>query len=182
MRVRSTTSVEGAAVEPLWRLYSEALGELRTRAVQRHLMTRDEFAEVLADRRVVKYVAEDDSGTPAGLATLTDDLEAVPLISPDYFAHRWPEWYARRRIWYAVFVAVDRDARAAQVFPGLMAELGRLPGDEGGIVAMDFCRERAESGRMPAAIGWLIEQEVPGVRPERLDEQSYWAYEFPTRT
>ena len=59
--------------------------------------------------------------------------------------------------------------------------LGRLPGEEGGVVAMDFCRERVDAGRMPAAIGWLIGQEVPGVRPERLDEQSYWAYEFPTR-
>jgi hypothetical protein len=182
MRVWSKDFVDGDALEPLWLLYGEALGELRTRAVQRHLMTRDEFAGVMRDRRVVKCVAEDDAGAPAGLATLTDDLDAVPLISPDYFAHRWPEWYARRRIWYALFVAVDQSVQAAQIFPEFIAALGRLPGDEGGIVAMDFCRERDAVDRMPAAIGWLIGREVAGVRGERLDEQSYWAYEFPTRS
>ena len=182
MRLWTADLIEGDVLEPLWHLYGEALGELRISAVQRHVMTRDEFDGVMADRRVVKYVAEDDSGTPAGLATLTDDLAAVPLISPDYFAHRWPQWYAQRRIWYAGFVAVDRAARAAQVFPEFVAALSRLPDGGGGIVAMDFCHQREAADRMPAAIGWLIAQQVPGARGERLDEQSYWAYEFPAST
>lgn len=181
MRVWTTDLVDGDLLEPLWHLYGEALGELRTEAVQRHVMTRAEFDGVMADRRVAKYVAEDDAGAPAGLATLTDDLDAVPLISPDYFASRWPDWYARRRIWYAGFVAVDRSARAAQVFPEFIAALSRLPADGGGIVAMDFSGRR-EADRMPAAVGWLIAQEVPGARGERLDAQAYWAYEFPAST
>jgi hypothetical protein len=182
MRVRTTDLVPDEALQRLWRLYSEALGELRTLAVQRHVMTRDEFDGVMRDRRVAKYVAEDDDGTPVGLATLTDDLDAVPLISPDYFAHRWPRWYAERRIWYAGFVAVDRTARAAQVFPEFMAALGRLPGERGGIVAMDFSRQREAADRMPAAVGRLLAHAVPGTHAERLDEQSYWAYEFPAST
>ena len=57
-------------------------------------MYRAEFHDVLADERVDKYVVTAPDGSLAALATMTNELAVVPLISPDYFAHRWPELYA----------------------------------------------------------------------------------------
>ena len=76
--------------EAMWTMYRDAFEELNTLAVQRHMMFRSEFDEVMADPRVDKYVALDDDGTMCGVATYTNDLDAVPLIAPQYFERHWP--------------------------------------------------------------------------------------------
>ena len=44
--------IDASQLESCWGLYIQAFDELRTRAVQRHLMTRDEFDSVMGDRPV----------------------------------------------------------------------------------------------------------------------------------
>ena len=88
-----------------WELYEGAFGELRSLAVQRHLMYQSEFDDVLLDSRIQKYLCLDDDGRLCGLSTYTNDLFAMPLIAPEYFARRWPELYHENKVWYCGFVA-----------------------------------------------------------------------------
>ncbi len=82
---------EDELIEAAWRLYEEAFQDLKSLAVQRHLMYRSEFDEVMRDSRVQKYLCYEDDGTLCGLSTYTNDLHAIPLIAPEYFEHHWPE-------------------------------------------------------------------------------------------
>ena len=76
--------VGGRLLEDAWSLYESAFRELNTMTVQRHMMTAEEFDQVMIDWRWSKFVATDDAGNLAGLATYTNHLEAHPLISQDY--------------------------------------------------------------------------------------------------
>ena len=106
MKVELVESLSTDARPEAWRLYTEVFDDLRFRAVQRQVMYRPEFDSVMTDRRVSKCLAQDDGGGLRGLSTFTNDLAAVPLISPEYFERRWPDRFAARRIWYCGFVAV----------------------------------------------------------------------------
>jgi hypothetical protein len=92
-------------VEEAWSLYVQLFTEVDELAAQRHLMTYDEFAEVYHDPRVLKFY-EFDRGSLIGMSVLTQHLDAWPLISPRFFARRWPAHYSRQAIWYVGFVGV----------------------------------------------------------------------------
>lgn len=112
MQQIATGQLEDSAGE-YWSLYENAFDDLRSLAVQRHLMLRPEFDELMLDKRVMKYAVRDEErGRVAALATMTNDLHAVHLISPEYFQRRWPQLYAEQRIWYVSFVAVEPDYQA----------------------------------------------------------------------
>ena len=144
-------------------------------------MTRGEFNAMMEDRRVTKYVVVDPERGDrlAGLATMTNVLESVPLISPDYFAARWPERYAEGRIWYVGFVAVEPDYQGTGVFADIVGTMCRQVAAVGGIAALDVCRRAEQVYGLPAAIARLNDTVAVGGEYERLDEQSYWAYVFP---
>jgi len=179
--------------EVLWTVYNAAFEELRATAVQRHVMDREEFDQVLADRRVDKYLARVGDGTPAGhptnhceplpvgaLATLTNELEAMPLISPDYFRQRWPRLFGDRRIWYIGFVAVHPRFRRTGVFDRVVGELYRTVLGKGpdAVAALDVCA-RNEAYRLPQAIHRILAgMRLSTVRSDRMDAQAYWCYEF----
>jgi len=179
MVVTTTRVIEGPAAERCWRLYTDAFAELRTAAVQRHVMTRAEFDSVLVDKRVTKYIAVDPVRRYqlCALGTMTNELEAMPLISPDYFAHRWPRRYAERRIWYIGFVAIDPRYHGTGILPQIVESVCEVVGADG-IAVLDICRHNEEVYRLPGAIRRLIDTFVTGVRATRLDEQTYWAYEM----
>ncbi|HWS36987.1 MAG TPA: hypothetical protein VN408_30125, partial [Actinoplanes sp.] len=163
-----------------WELYERALGEMRSLAVQRHLMYQSEFDEVMADRRVEKYVCIDEEGTLVGLSTFSNDLYAVPLISPEYFARKWPELYQQHRIWYAGFVAVDRASRSSRALLELMEAMYNTASAKNGIIALDFCRFNDVKRNMGRATERILNRFAGGtMRAERMDEEQFWAYEFP---
>jgi hypothetical protein len=159
MTIKWVTDLPEPLLDEAWTLYTEAFRELDALAVQRHLMYRQEFDDVVADRRVRKYLAVDDGGRLTGLATYTNHLEAMPLVSPTYFERRWPAFYAEHRIWYVGFVAVR---------PSVW---------QGGIRVFDMCRHNVERG-LQLAVAALLDR-LGGLRAERADEQSYWMYTFP---
>lgn len=181
MQLSTHDVLSGALRESGWRLYRSAFDELRTTAVQRHLMTRPEYDQVTADPRVTKYVVVDRgrSARMCGLATMTNHLGAMPLISPEYFEHRWPERYRARTIWYVGFVAVDPDYQGTGVFATIVGTMCRLVADAGGVAALDVCRRADQVYALPQAIARLNDTFADGGKHERIDEQSYWAYEFP---
>jgi GNAT superfamily N-acetyltransferase len=167
----------GAGREKGWRLYATSFEELRAAAVQRHVMYRAEFDDVMADERVGKYVAHADDGALVGLATLTNRLEAMPLISPEFFAARWPDHYAAGRVWYLGFIAIHPDHRGTGVFESVIEELWRPVRTSGGVAALDMCG-RNEAIGLPDAISRTLEAFTPDVVTTALDQQSYWSFEL----
>lgn len=168
--------IEGSAVEDAWKLYYDAFRELNAAAVQRHLMYRTEFEDVVTDRRVQKYLCFHE-GELCGMSTYTNDLDAVPLISPQYFERRWPRHFAERRIWYVGFVAVKNDAPVT-TFPRLIAAMHQTSTRDA-LTALDVCARTNDVRHLPRSVRVLLHRLSGRVRMERLDEQSYWLYEFP---
>jgi len=134
--------------EDVWTLYQDAFKELNTMAVQRHLMYRSEFDEVMRDSRVDKYLAMDDDGSLLGIATYTNDLDAVPLIAPAYFERHWPEHYAANKIWYIGFVAVSPQAQGREAFAQLVEQMYVVAATQNGLVGLDICSYNDDVRRM----------------------------------
>jgi hypothetical protein len=171
---------EDELIESAWQLYEEAFRDLKSLAVQRHLMYRPEFVEVMLDSRVQKYLCvSDDGGTLVGLSTYSNDLQAMPLIAPEYFARRWPEQYRQRKIWYCGFVAVAADRRFRSAFTDLVEAMYLMAANQNGIIALDFCRYNDQLRNMSRVIQMMLHRLSGGVRAECMDQQSFWVYEFP---
>ena len=166
--------------ETAWQLYDAAFRELNAMAVQRHLMYRHEFDEVMSDTRVQKYLCVDDDGTLAGLATYTNDLDAVPLIAPQYFERHWPEHYAGKRIWYIGFVAVHPQVQGKHMFKQLVEQLYVTAATQNGLVGIDICSYNDDVRRMSRVFRLLVSRMSGTMRFNRIDQQSYWLYEFPS--
>ncbi|GGL14426.1 hypothetical protein [Mangrovihabitans endophyticus] len=162
----------------LWKLYEDSFQDLRTLAVQRHLLYRSEFDEVMRDSRVDKYLAFDDEGALCGVATYTNDLGAVPLIAPEYFEHHWPDHYAGRRIWYIGFVAVSPHAQGRQAFAQLVEQMYLVAATQNGLVGLDICSYNDDVRHMSRVFRLMISRVSDNMRFTRIDQQSYWLYEF----
>ena len=161
----------------LWPLYEAAFRDVDTLAAQRHLLDRAEFAAILADKRIATFVARDDVG-PAGVAVMTNVLEAWPLVSPRFFARRWPDHYRRGAVWYFGFVAVDPVwAGRGYVFAQLIAAMQPTVGRHG-IAVMDFCAYNSQVRGLPAASGAVLRRIDPQARLEQVDVQEFWAVRF----
>jgi len=167
-------------LESAWRLYLDAFRELNTLAVQRHLMYRNEFDEVMNDTRVQKYLCVDDDGTLCGLSTYTNDLDAVPLIAPEYFERHWPDHYAARKIWYIGFVAVHPQAQGRHMFRELVEEMYVVAATQNGLVGIDICTYNDEVRNMSHIFRSMVARLTANMRFQKIDQQSYWLYEFPS--
>jgi len=167
-------------LESAWQLYVDAFQELNTLAVQRHMMYRSEFDEVMSDQRVQKYLCLDDDGTLCGLSTYTNDLDAVPLISPHYFARHWPDHYAARKIWYIGFVAVHPQAQGRHMFSQLVEEMYVVAATQNGLVGIDICTYNDNVRHMSHIFRSMVQRLTANMRFQRIDQQSYWLWEFPS--
>jgi hypothetical protein len=141
-------------------------------------MFRSEFDEVMADDRVEKYVVAAADGSLAGLSTFTNELDAMPLISPEFFAHRWPQHYAERRIWYLGFIAIGANQRSSGVFESMIDKMWRIVRANAGVAALDLCA-RNEARNLDTAITRTLAALTPDVVATRLDTQAFWAWELP---
>ena len=125
--------------EQFWPLYEEAFGPLRIKAAARQVLTRDEFIAEITDPRVWKYIAWDESGEPIGLTTLTDDLSVVPWISPEYYAHHYPDHWERRAVFYLGFTLVKPSMRHARVLMSMLRPTILRLASRSSICAYDVC-------------------------------------------
>lgn len=182
MHIEVGTDVPAELTEATWRLYTDAFDELRVTAVQRHVMDRVEFDHVISDKRVLKYLGRDPDRPDelAALATFTNELDAMPLISPDYFAHHWPQLYAEKRIWYIGFFAIHPASRGCGIFESVIADMWHRVRACDGIAALDICRRNDEIG-LGRAIHQTLTSLTAGTQARRLDEQTFWLYEPPPR-
>jgi hypothetical protein len=175
MRIETHEVLPAALLEEAWQVYAEAFDELRVRAVQRHVMPRHEFDDQMRDPRIRKYVGVDDDRFVA-LGTLTNDFDAAPLISPDFFQHRWPALFAQRQIWCVGFYAIPPAHQGTGMFPLMIEEMVQIIAP--GLAVVDFCGRNENVLRLPDVVLDVLEN-LGEVTPERLDTQAYWSYEFP---
>ncbi len=164
-------------IDQFWPLYEQAFGPLRTRAAARQVLSYDEFVTEIADPRVWKYVAWDAEGTPVGLTTLTDDLSTVPWISPDYFAHHYPEQWSRRAVFYMGFTLVKPTLRHTRVFFAMLQPTVVRVASRRGLCAYDVCGFNEATLDFGAGIERLLHR-LAGVEVVAVDVQTYYAVAF----
>jgi hypothetical protein len=161
-----------------WQMYTQAFALINTRAVQSHMMTWEAFSEVMDDERVQKWRAFDDDGAIAGLAVITDQLDAWTLASSDYFARRYPRLHAERRIWYVGFVCVRRSPRAhPDTFRELVDAMKEQIIAARGMGVMDFCAANVERGLVRATAAILTDGDER-VRHQHLDSQEFHSWDW----
>ncbi|WP_426504406.1 hypothetical protein ACPPVO_43535 [Dactylosporangium sp. McL0621] len=176
MKIDIRNDLVGEQLEQAWRLYETAFRHLNALTVQRHLMYRAEFNDVMTDHRIEKWLAYSDDGVLLGLATYSNQLSAWPLISPEYFARRWPAQYADNRIWYCGFVAVPGHEQG--VFVKLIEAMYRHAEEQQGVISLDICRHNIDTYRLDRAIDtWLRRISDGRVRCEAADTQTFMTYE-----
>src|SRR5258705_872681 len=105
MKIDVRSDLVDKHLEQAWRLYDTAFRHLNALTVQRHLMYRSEFDEVMTDTRIEKWLAYSDERVLLGLATYTHLLSAWSLLSPQDFAPRSPAHQPGHPIWYSGFAA-----------------------------------------------------------------------------
>lgn len=179
MKIETKTILPPDESAEAWKFYERVFTPVNALAAQRHLMTGAEFDAVAADERVLKYPARDDDGTLLGLGVQTNDLEAWPLISPAFFARRWPRHFEQRRIWYVGFVGVGGyHATTLHVFTELVTAMHAriLAGD--GIAVMDFCAFNVDLRKVPYAAWRIQDRQWPGTTGGVIDRQEFWAFRY----
>lgn len=176
--MRTQQVVGGDLLEDAWKLYQQSFDPLRHLAVQRHVMYADEFDAVMADSRIEKFLAYDEDGALAGMSTMTADLLAVPLVSPEYFAHRWPDRFRAGRIYYIGFLAVHPDSHGTGVFAEMVKTMTREVALVDGLAVIDVCTYNKDRLHLPRAIASLSSTWASHVEMATLDAQSYIGYDF----
>jgi hypothetical protein len=141
-------------------------------------MYAEEFDAVMADPRVEKFLAYGENGMLAGISTMTADLLAVPLVSPEYFAHRWPDRYSQGRIYYIGFLAVHPDSHGTGVFAEMVKTMTREVALVDGLAVIDVCTYNKDRLHLPRAINSLAATWASHVAMATLDAQSYVGYDF----
>jgi GNAT superfamily N-acetyltransferase len=170
--------VSGDLLEASWKLYQQSFEPLRNVAVQRHVMYADEFDAVMADARVEKYLAYGEDGTLRGISTMTADLLAVPLVSPEYFAHRWPDRFRAGRIYYIGFLAVHPDWHGTGVFAEMVKRMTGEVALVDGLAIIDVCTYNKDRLHLTRAINSLAATWASHVQMATLDAQTYVGYDF----
>ncbi len=171
--------VGGDLRERAWDAYTDSFEELRTAAMQRHVMTRAEFDEVMADDRVTVYLARRPDGVVAGIATVTTRLEAMPLVSPEFFASRWPDHYDAGRCWYVGFVGVRPSEQGGGAFQLIVGTVAAAFGRTGGVLVLDVPQRNMADFHVPRAVKRIADSVLDQVEYEMVDAQAYWAYTTP---
>ena len=166
-------------VEHFYGLYAKAFGPMQARAAARHMLTGEEFAEEMADKRVEKYVATDTAGAPMALMTFTGDLSAVPWISPQFYAARYPDELARGAVFYMGYLLVDRSRATPELFGELIQRVVDRMTAIQGVCVFDVCayNDSRSVGRMADRLRSTGAAEV-----EVLDVQTYYAASFAGKT
>ena len=181
MKIEQLATVDLDLRTAAWHFYQDVFVDVNTLAANRHMMTADEFDHVMADERVQKWVARNDAGDIIGMATITNDLDAWPLVSPAFFAKHYPEQYARRAVWYIGFVGCNAEGTRAHAFRDLIALMQPQVEASDGLFVQDFCTYNVGVRRLPDATRAILRRINPTVEFARIDAQEFWAGKFASR-
>jgi hypothetical protein len=171
------TTVTGQEADRFWELYLEAFEPLRARAAARHVLLREEFDQEMTDPRVTKLLARDEQGEVVALTTLATDLAAVPWVSPEFFAVRYPEHAARGAVWYIGFTLTHPGRRSTRTFMDMIDTLVAHLAEHRVVCAYDVSRFNDDSLRFADNLRRHLER-TRDVTVETLDQQTYYATTF----
>jgi hypothetical protein len=181
MRVTIEPTIPPYLVSSFYDLYVAAFGPLRTRAAARQVLTLHEFAQEMTDPRVDKYVVWDVDARgverAVALTTFTNDLSTVPWIEPAYYAHRYPEHYARGAVFYLGFTLVDPGLHLAGVFSMTVGKIVERLVEERAVCAWDICAHNDTVLQLGAGIERIITR-MAEVTVGSIDVQTYYASMF----
>jgi hypothetical protein len=169
--------ITGGTADTLYGLYHKAFDPLRPRAAARQVLTRNEFFAQLADQRIDKYVAWEGEAEPIGLVTVTKDLEAVPWISPEYYANRFPEQSARNAIYYLGFTLARPATRRTSFLDTIVRICVEPLVAERAVIAYDVCSYNNDVLGFSTRIAEMLRQ-FSHSQPQELDAQIYYGVNF----
>jgi GNAT superfamily N-acetyltransferase len=176
-RVETLTEVPTDLVESFLGVYRKAFAPLEIRAAARQALTDDEFREEMADARVLKFVAYDEAGAAAGLAFMATDLSIVPWVSVPYYAHRFPDHYARGAIFYVGALLVRPDRQGGPWMKALVDTMITHVATNRGIAAFDCCGFNTDVVKLPDTLARATHT-LAYAETVEIDNQRYYAYEM----
>ncbi len=176
-RFTRESEVTGTDAEHLFVLYRRAFDPLKTQAVARQVLTREEFFAQMHDGRIDKYVAWESSGEPIGLITLTRHLDTVPWISPEYFQARFPEQWARNAVYYLGFGLARPTKREARFLETCAALAIKPLVAERAVIAYDVCSYNDNVLGFADRFSRVFQRESDST-VQNLDAQVYYAVNF----
>ncbi|WP_209021862.1 pyruvoyl-dependent arginine decarboxylase [Nocardioides sp. 503] len=172
-RVTVETHVDPETARDYYRLYRQSFSGIQTLAVARHMLHESEFLEEMLDPRVHKYIAWGHDGEAVGMTTLTKDLDTVPWISPQWFAHHLPDHTARGATYYFGFALVHPDRQGAQVLHAMIEPMALEVMADRGVVTWDMCAANDARGFGQTYMKLL--EAFGDVTTEVIDRQTYYA-------
>lgn len=158
--------------------YTEVFADIDELSANRHLLTRDEFNEIWRDAETRKYIAVRRTNEIVGMSAVTNRLDHVPLVSPRYFAKKYPRNYLDGTLWYIKFVGTLRGKQNHQtnLFRALIHQMYPLVKD--GVSIMDYSHYNVQLRRLPYTAKALLAEIDPRVAAVKICEQQFWAYSF----
>ncbi|MFF3222959.1 hypothetical protein ACFYV7_09185 [Nocardia suismassiliense] len=139
LRITIETKIPDDQIAIFHRLYEESFGPLRTKTIVKQVLDPDEFHAEMVDPRVDKHVAWNDAGEPIGLTTLTNHLDTISWISPEYLTARYPEHAARDAIYYVGITLVAPSARQGPAFRAMIESVVQVLVADRAAVGWDVC-------------------------------------------
>lgn len=158
-----------------WELYAQIFDDVNRRAVQKHLLSEAEFRAVCTNEDLIKFLAYDGDQL-VGMSVLTNNLDAWPLVSPEYFEQARPEDYRRKAIWYCGFVGARKNRSHA--FRELVLSMSEVITSNDGVVVMDYCDYNVNVRHIPEVAQAVVSHSYPRASTQRLDAQSFYMIDF----
>ncbi|HEY5845996.1 MAG TPA: hypothetical protein VIT42_04305 [Microlunatus sp.] len=159
--------------ERLHDIYLESFGILRTTAAARHVLSHAEFLDEMIDPRIVKYSVWRSASEPIALATVTNDLDAVTWVSPEFFAARHPQQAARKAIYYLGIALVAPQRGQFRLLERMVRELVAACVADRGVLAYDVCAFNDVTVRFGRRAEAILQRIAP-VRVGVADTQTYY--------
>ena len=169
--------IDGDNAEALWVAYHENFQPLAELAMLQHVFSREEILAELANPDILKIVAWQDGG-PVGLGMVTNVLEAVPQISPQFLRAKYPEHAARNAIYFGILVMVSPRVRGRTTFGRIYTELWQVPAKAGGVLAFDICEFNRTLFDADALTSRIASQ-FPRANVGVVDRQTWYVAELP---
>lgn len=184
MRIEHHKTLTDDLVKETYELYLELFTPLAELAFQCHVLEDDDYAKVAAEPTITKLLAYNDAGELVGLATMTNNLPAVKLITPislPYFRRNWPNHYERKALWYVGYVAVRQHGDTTHAFRDLLLDLWDMMESNNGISFQDYCTFNQDVVEVNRITKLLFKRAGLTARTERMDSQTLYTLENAAR-
>ena len=169
--------IVGEAAEELWQAYRSNFEPLSKLAMLQHFYSHEDVLAEFANPNIVKIVGWQE-GKPVGLAMVTNSIDEVPQISPDFLRASYPEHAAKNTIFFGMLVMVSPTLRGLTLFSRLYLELWQIPARAGGVLVYDICdfnRVSFDTDKLSQRIA----DNFPDSSVKVLDRQTWYVAELP---